>query len=337
MRKAVSNARDHNLVFTRTSVWNAGRNRSQVAFERNAEVKAGLWNMPGYPGESPPAELQQTQRSIDPRLDSIVAVDSRGAAAAIFSFFGCHATALGPLHKLYDRDWPGRAVDAIEAEGPFGAIGLSGAGDVTPLRPDDDAAKHQGLELAQETARRVAEGMRRSFKAAEQEPTRGPLSFDVTNGVWEPRLRYRWDIGNPAMAGAEDGRSHLPEWIAKEGKTRAHPDPSNPQSPKSSALGCLQELARDIAPLDIQPYHPWHRVRLGAHVIQTVPLEPTGMAAFRLGTSLRNMLGVETATIAGYSGDYAGYLTTEEEYDGSTTRSNTKAVRRCMVGTLSMI
>src|SRR5439155_12268185 len=129
-----------------------------------------------------------------------------------------------------------------------------------------------------------------------------------------PKARLPWEIGIPAMAGAEDGRSRLPDWIAHEGMRHRDCDPSDPQSPKIGVLGCLQQLVRGVFDLELQPHHPWHRLMLGTHALQTVPAEPTGPAAFKIEKRVR-ALGPLSVTVAGYSGDYAGYLTSAQEYE----------------------
>ena len=57
-----------------------------------------------------------------------------------------------------------------------------------------------------------------------------------------------------------------------------------------------------------------HRLRLGTHEFVTVPGEPTTVAGFRMEGDALGRPGVSSASLIGYSGDYAGYFTTAEEY-----------------------
>ncbi len=125
------------LAVVRKPLWDASRNRSLDAFQETPESRSGSWWLPGSPGESLPQGLGlgDEARAIDPRLDTLVALEKDGKPAGVAGFFGCHATALGPGCTTFERDWPGVAVDLVESEGLFGALGTSAAGDVTPLRP----------------------------------------------------------------------------------------------------------------------------------------------------------------------------------------------------------
>jgi neutral ceramidase len=314
--------RERMLAVVRKPVWGASRNRSQEAFVETPEYRSGAWWRPGAPGESFPAGLPggDQARSIDPRLDTLVALETDGRAAAVCGFFGCHATALGPHWTQFDRDWPGVAVDLVERAGLFAALGTSAAGDVTPLRPGEEDGQGQGPALRDEVGGKVGEGLLQAALAAEGvgrqwakgAPPLPALPLDASAGLWRPALD--WEMGLPAMAGSEDGRSGLPWLLAAEGRKHHLLDRSDPQSPKIVILSHLQELVRDLFDLELEAGHPWHRISLGAHLLQTVPGEPTGVAAHRLSQRVRAATGAASCTIAGYSGDYAGYFTTEEEY-----------------------
>jgi hypothetical protein len=88
----------------------------------------------------------------------------------------------------------------------------------------------------------------------------------------------------------------------------------HPQHPKASALGVFGKLLRRLFNLRPSPSHPLHVVKIGGHAFATVPGEPTAFAAFVIESALRRLPGIQTASILGYAGDYAGYFTTPQEY-----------------------
>ncbi|HET9929199.1 MAG TPA: neutral/alkaline non-lysosomal ceramidase N-terminal domain-containing protein, partial [Polyangiaceae bacterium] len=319
---AKQNARSGRLVVNRAEVWGLSRNRSLPAYAANFFNGAGERITLGG---TPPAELSEAECAIDPRLTTLTAVTDTQVIGA-FSLFGCHATALGPKWETYARDWPGVLVDTVEAglrerglcgEGTaVAALGQGAGGDITPLPFDDDRGASQGPELAQRVGAALAKAALACVDQAMSEAALVPLVLSHESGIFRvdaPSGERPWMIGLPVMGGAEDGRSVFYELgFVREG-TAQRPDGS-PQSPKVPALGVIQEMLAEVA-LDIAPYHPWHRLKLGAHVIFSVPGEPTATAAHELETALLSATGHASASVLGYTGDYAGYFTTEAEYE----------------------
>lgn len=318
---AKQSARAGRLAISRTEVWGVSRNRSYAAYAANF-VNGAAARL--TPGGAAPSELSATQRAIDPRLTTLTAlVDSE--VVGVFSLFGCHATALGPKWEHYARDWPGVMVDAIEQglrerghskNGVVAALGQGAAGDITPLPFDDERGNSQGLELARNVGLALAEAALACAHDALTTSMNEPLALSHESGVFRVEARGdepRWMIGLPVMGGAEDGRSIFYELgFAREGIS-LRPNASL-QSPKVPALGIVQELLTDVA-LDVSPYHPWHRLALGTHVLFTVPGEPTALAAYDLEGAVLSATGHRSASVLGYAGDYAGYFTTEAEYE----------------------
>jgi len=119
-------------------LWGVAPNRSEPAFDANPEASA--W--PEALGRDPAPKLPSRQRKIDPRVVVVGAFPPGAAkpaeAIGLFATFGCHATALGVAQETYARDWPGVAVDFVaDALGADHlALGLGGAGDVSPLPPE---------------------------------------------------------------------------------------------------------------------------------------------------------------------------------------------------------
>lgn len=244
----------------------------------------------------------------------------------VFSMFGCHATALGPKWESYARDWPGFFVDAVEAGlrerglsqngNALAALGQGAAGDITPLPVEDDRGLAQGQDLARRVGSALANAALSCVEHALLAASDAPLVLSHEAGRFRVAAEdgaRSWMIGLPVLGGAEDGRSVFHELgFVREG-TLQQPDGSA-QSPKLPALGLIQELLTDVA-LDIAPHHPWHRLTLGEHVIFSVPGEPTAVAAAELEAAILARTGRTSANVLGYTGDYAGYFTTEAEYE----------------------
>ncbi|MEM1415243.1 MAG: neutral/alkaline non-lysosomal ceramidase N-terminal domain-containing protein, partial [Myxococcota bacterium] len=153
-------------------------------------------------------------------------------------------------------------------------------------------------------------------------------------------------------AGAEDGRSFLAELCprrVREG-VRIRPgagDPNDVQYPKRLALAPLQRLLKRTR-LVIAPDHPVHYAELragnDAHAIFTVPGEPTVVASHRIERALLQGItasGRESASALACAGDYAGYVTTPEEYaeqhyEGASTLFGRETLPH-LVGTLQAL
>jgi len=292
-----------------------GRNRSEPPFAANPE--APVWASAGSPAAGAPAGLDVSQKAVDPRVTCIAARPTGAGDAAVFAFYGCHATALGPKQATYHRDWPGYAVSAVETAHPTGvvaALGLACAGDVTPLPPGEEEGPSQGEHLAQRVGAGV--GAIVAELLADLPAATAPLTLTVAGGALVPGPGHRWDVGYPILFGAEDGRTELLGSVLREGmrKRPGTQPPGDTQWPKRSVLPVLQRFLRGVG-LSPSPWHPVHRLQLGTHVFLTVPGEPTTVAGRRVElAALAALAGVSSASLIGYAGDYAGYYTTPEEY-----------------------
>ena len=325
VRRARERMRPCHVGIARTDVFGVSRNRSHGPFLANDD--AARWNTTGYPAQHAPEGLERDQRAVDPRLTAIAArpIAPDDEPAALFAFFGCHATALGPAQVTYHRDWPGYAVSEIEdrAGSVVAALGLAAAGDITPLPPGQEEGPTQGEALAQTVGRRVGAAAAEILAALPNDPT--PLALSIEGGAWTPPPDS-WDVGWPVLYGAEDGRTELFAPFLDEGMVSDDPPPSDPSAgphwPKRSALAMLQRLLRPgLAP---SPWHPLHRLRVGEHLFFAAPGELSAFASFDVERDLLATLGpgdaegageaIKSASAIGYAGDYAGYITTPAEY-----------------------
>ena len=348
IEEAWRTARPASISLQTEVLWGVSRNRSLAPFRENPE--AMYWNTdPAFPGYRPGGgALSAEQLAVDPRVVILSAYDDEGRRIGTFATFGCHNTALGMDQKYYAPDWTGIAASLVEQDARYGApitlIGLSGAGDASPTPPGDDASHHegpkkQGVDLARFVGARVA----RTILAAHARPPRlVPITLKSWYEDWVPRAGSnvtgvpatrlaKWELGAPALAGAEDGRSFLYPGLVREGMRGGTFSPVSPQFPKVPALGVVGSLLKNLAGLSPSPGHALHVVQVADHVFATVPGEPTACAAFQLESAMLRLPGVATASVLGYAGDYAGYFTTRPEfllqhYEGASTLYGAESV-----------
>ncbi len=353
IRAAHKNRGPARLALRREAVWGLSRNRSLTpflaSFAGDPDPLAS-WQAAGWPGHGAAAGLSTQQQAIDPRLTMLTAVrdDPSRRIIASFALFGCHATALGSQAQEMSRDWPGQAVDQVQAalardghDKVVVALAQTSAGDVTPLPPDDrshwdgpvpadvqnpELEHFQGPALASWVGGKLAARWLTSVEKAGEEAE--PFSLQAAFAVWDPlaaggKRISSWNVGWPVIAGAEDMRSTFYRFgLAFEGMTSDFfddDDRDRNQLPKRPFLGrmqgLLQRLCRSLAPAR---WHPLHVVRIGDQVLATLPGEPTCKLACTIERALlKQWTGADApkgVSVLGYSGDYAGYFVTAEEY-----------------------
>lgn len=318
-------------------LWGVSRNASLKAFLANPE--ASSWWDEGQPGHGAPEELHVTSRAVDPRLRVLAAVAEDGGVIGVSAAFGLHCTSLGGAFSGYHPDWAGIASDtahqALREAGrgsPVVAVTPSAAGDANALRTD----VAQGVALARLVGREVGARIAEATEAAITQAA-DDLTVDVRfseldwtaaepfKGAPEVRFAPEWSFGGATLAGGEDGRTWMYRYgLVSLGSRGDFFPQDHPQHPKQPAFGRFQGwIARRLG-LEPSRVLPMHVLRLGEHVIATLPGEPTAIAAWRLERALLETTGARTACVLGYAGDYCGYLTTEEEfsvqhYEGAST------------------
>lgn len=309
------------LGLAQTRVWSLTHNASLEAFAANPEAP-GWRHATGCPGA-----LSPEQAAVDPRLTVLAAV-ADGEVFGTLGVFAGHNTALGSAHAGYDPDWFGVACSVVSDRCGHAMLVPGAGADLNVLRDDID----QGPALARFVGAALAGRWLAIIDAAAANAK--PFEVDVRFGVVdrsrqqvEARADTRLDehvvFGSPALGGQEDGRSILYHLgLARPGARSKHFDAAHPQHPKARALGPLQDLLRQWRELDISPELPLHVLRVAGLVLATVPGEPTVMMGQRVERALR--LPDELARVLGTAGDYAGYVTTPEEfvrqhYEGAST------------------
>lgn len=320
------------LGVARPSVPGMSSNRSMAAFARNPpELRQAFAQGPAQHAQdlsNPP------DRCVDPRLTLLVVGPPGEQPVATLAWYACHGTALGSDWPRWSAEWAGYAREAFEAQGG-GLLALANGctGDVSPLPLTDQGEPtpghprrpaEQGLALAQEIGRAVATAASQAISSVSRE------SFDLAGAhlSWEVAAelggaRY----GLATLGGAVDGRNHgsgspwerFNQGVQASGyrADRAFPA-GHHQHPKVDAgrgLGPgvipLGGIVGALAPKRL----PLNAARIGDHLILTVPGEPTTLAGYRLERAALDLPRVKGCVVAGYSGTYAGYWVTPEEYD----------------------
>jgi neutral ceramidase len=329
IHEALASCAPGGAVVVRAAVPGVASNRSLPSFRRNPPALRDAFVDAAWGAEAPPDN--EADRCVDPRLTLLVVGPEGGPARAALAWFACHGTALGAEWPRWSAEWAGVARAAFEAEGgPLLGIASGATGDTSPLpldadgRPRADGGSRpstQGAALADAVGGAVARAARAAVAGAR------PTSFTlaVAHEVWRPSddgltARYGLATLGGAIDGAKPGaweRGHLGVDAPGYAVACAFPE-GHPHHPKLDATrdllggiagvgGVVGALAPDRIPL--------HVVRLGGHVLATVPGEPTTLGAFLVERAVRDAAGAATATVSGYSGTYAGYWATPDEYD----------------------
>ncbi|MFT7520945.1 MAG: neutral ceramidase, partial [Kiritimatiellia bacterium] len=277
------------------------------------------WLEEGAPGHGAPQELCIEDRCVDPRVTGLVVFDDDSKILGVQGLFAVHGTSLGSTVDHYNPDWAGPAArvaaEHLADRGHDAVVGWAcgAAGDMSPVpqppgRTDDGPRpKVQGQELANAVGERVGEALARAAEEASS------ASFDLAAAlhVWNvsesglPGARF----GLATLGGAIDGQHPVLFPIVGRGVRKSVYGKNHPQYPKMPAIPGF--LMNRWAPSEL----PLQVVRIGTHAMATVPGEPSVATAWRLEQALCALDGIETASVVGYSGEYAGYWTTPEEYD----------------------
>lgn len=319
------------IAWLRPVVQGFTSNRALSAFDRNPSALREAF------AQGPALRIQgasdRPDRCVDPRL-TLLAVGSPGhLPRALLGWFACHGTSLGPGWPRWSAEWAGYARQAFESSGGI-LLGLAGGstGDVSPMPLDP-----QGDPRTKDPARPATpgEGLAQAIGGAVAAVARGVLAdidlraFDLAGDYIEWRVSQELGTaryGLATLGGAVDGRNDgarspwrrfhqgvdAPGYSAELAYPKAHPqhpkvDASRGIGPGIVPLGgVIGALAPDNLPLNA--------LRVGDHLVLTVPGEPTTLAGFTLERAALELQGVSGCVIAGYSGTYAGYWTTPHEY-----------------------
>lgn len=312
VQTALEELRPGGLALVRPKVWGVGSNRSLPAFQRNPEAET--WERPGSPGHGAPEGLPDADRMIDPRASALVAGDEQ--IRAVLATYGVHGTSLGSGVNHYSPDWAGYAARELAQGLSEGAVvGWAGgcSGDVSPVpmlpgstRPNRPSTPSPALAAA------VGEPLGRAVAAAASSAVVGEFDLAVAHTHWDtgadPLLAPAC-FGRATLGGAAGAPTPLFERLG-QGTPGDHFPPSHLQHPKLP-IPATGALTGQLAPARL----PLHVLRVGSVLVATVPGEPTVTAGHRIERALGELPGIEAVVVLGYSGTYAGYFTTPEEYE----------------------
>ncbi len=317
-----------NVFVAQGEVADAGANRS----------------MPAYL-ENPAEERAQYQSDTDKMMTLLSLVGRQGPVAEV-NWFAVHPTSMTNLNKLVSGDNKGYASIRLEADRrladakaqPFVALfAQTNCGDVSPnIGANFTGPGKTDSESTQIIGQRQFEVARQLIEKA-SEKIEGPIEtlqtfVDFSTLVVSDEFTGHGDqhlfasaFGYPFAAGAEDGRGHP---LFREGMKEPNPlidgiirAAIHPPEPSAEFRAGHRPKVILFAPGLYRPpmqeqVLPLGLVRLGSVVLVVGPCEYTTMAGRRIRKGVAQVLDIEPSrvVIAGYSNDFAGYVTTFEEY-----------------------
>ncbi|WP_017973340.1 neutral/alkaline ceramidase [Actinopolyspora halophila] len=314
------------LGLARGELSGASVNRSRAAFERN-----------------PAEEKRHFPDGIDPST-VLLTFERGGRPVGAINWFPTHATSLSPDNTLISGDNKGyaayhweREVSAVDYRGAepgfVAAFAQSNSADMSPnleLRPgtgptDDEFANTRIIgERQYAAAARLVSSARPVTGGIDHRMSRVDMSGVTVapefTGDGRRHTTCAATLGASFAAGAEDGPgpSFFDEGAGNnpffgtisEALYRASPELRERQAPKEILLpvGALGWVPR-VLPIQL--------VRIGELHLVALPQEVSVVGGLRLRRTVAERLGTtpENVVVAGYANDYAGYLTTPEEYD----------------------
>lgn len=311
------------ILLGEAEVVDAGVNRSAVAYDQNPEAERAQYS-------------NDTDKEMT-LLKFVMEDDSIG----VLTWFAVHPTSLTFNNSLVSADHKGFAAVEMEnslrgqpgvADDFVAAFAQSNCGDVTGnLNLDNTGPGVDDYDSARIIGERQLDAARMLFDSASK-PLSGELDVrltlvdftdlevgdDFTGGGAQrtcfPAYGYAFAGGS-----TEDGGGHP---LFEEGLLERDPsidalvDLVLDPPPVSDALRECQAPKPILYRKTRQAALPIGVARVGQLALVIVPSEVTTMSGRRMRATVREALGEEVShvVIAGYSNDYAGYITTPEEY-----------------------
>ncbi len=317
VEQALADLAPGRLLLSRGELTGASVNRSPTAFARNPEA-----DRRHFPGMVDPSTV-------------LLRLEREGRVVGVVNWFATHGTSLSNHNTLLSGDNKGYASWAWEqgAAGVVAAFAQTNAGDMTPNVPDavrgptpDDVENTRvigtrqveaALALAQDPGRELHGGLDSRLSLV-----RLP-GLDVDARHTPDGRAHRLGsavLGAAFAAGTKEGPGAGLFEEGVEGNRvlsacsafawRLRPGVGEAQAPKAMLLpvGALGWTAETV---------PVQLVRIGQLVLVALAQEVTVVAGLRLRRAVAEVLEVplEDVLLQGYANDYAGYVTTPEEYD----------------------
>jgi neutral ceramidase len=304
------------LTLSRGELRNANVNRSPQAFALN-----------------PDSDRAHFPDSIDPTT-TVLRLERAGRPVGVVNWFATHGTSLTNRNTLISGDNKGYAAYHWESREPglVAAFAQTNAGDMSPNVPnatkgptDDDVENTRIIgERQYDAAYALANGDGLAVgggldaRLSNVNLSRLDVAAEFT-GDGQSHRTGRAILGAAFAAGTKEGPGQKP---FREGAGanpllsaccsliyRARPQLGDAQRPKSMLIpaGPFGWVA-DVLPVQL--------IRIGPLVLIALAQEVTIVAGLRLRRAVADVLDVplENVLVQGYANDYAGYVTTPEEY-----------------------
>ncbi|MFW2389329.1 MAG: neutral/alkaline non-lysosomal ceramidase N-terminal domain-containing protein [Polyangiales bacterium] len=311
------------ILFGQAEVQEAGTNRSLVAYMQNPE-----------------SERARYENDTDKEMTLLKFVRSDGVIGTM-SWFAVHPTSLTYNNLLISSDHKGiasfemerRAKTRSDIKEPFvAAFAQSNCGDVTGnLNLDNTGPGVDDYDSARIIGQRQMDVAMRLLDSA-SEPLTGGVDYrlsavdftdlevsDEFTGAGTQRTCFSAYGYAYAAGSTEDGGGHplfVEGMLEREASLDALIDLVVMPPPISDELRACHAPKPILFPKSRQDPLPLGVAKIGQLSIVFVPSEATTMSGRRMRDTVRAVLGDEAkhVMIAGYSNDYAGYITTPEEY-----------------------
>lgn len=311
------------ILLGQREVPDAGANRSLVAYMQNPE-----------------SERARYENDTDKEMTLLKFVRDDGVIGAL-SWFAVHPTSLTYNNLLVSADHKGIAAFEMErraqARGnvkePFvAAFAQSNCGDVTGnLNLDNTGPGVDDYDSARIIGERQMDVAMQLFDSA-SEPLTGGVDYrlsavdftdlevgDEFTGAGPQRTCFSAYGYAYAAGSTEDGGGHplfVEGMLERESSVDALIQLVVEPPPISDELRACHAPKPILFPKSQQDPLPIGVAKIGQLAIVFVPSEATTMSGRRFRDTVREILGEEAkyVMIAGYSNDYAGYITTPEEY-----------------------
>ena len=305
------------LLLTRGELNDASVNRSPQSFALNPE-----------------ADRKVFPSAVDP-TSTVLRLERDGRVIGVVNWFATHGTSLTNRNTLISGDNKGYAATRWEHAEPglVAAFAQSNSGDMSPNIPD---ATHGPTDDEVENARIIGErqyDVARDLAGSTGIEIEGGLDSRLSNvnlsrldvaaeftGDGRSRRTGQAVMGAAFAAGTKEGRGPRAFQEGVEGNRllraccavpyRLRPALADAQRPKAMLIpvGALGWVA-DVLPVQL--------VRIGPLVLIALAQEVTIVSGLRLRRAVADALGesLDNVLVQGYANDYAGYVTTPEEYD----------------------
>ncbi len=312
----------------------------RILIGQRAVEEAGANRSIGAYLENPEAERARYANDTDKDM-TLLKFERADGVIGVLSWFAVHPTSLTFNNRLVSADHKGFAALEMErrargsggvADNFIAAFAQSNAGDVTGnLDLDNTGPGVDDYDSARIIGQRQLDAAMALFDSA-SEPLTGGVDYrlaavdfadlevgDEFTGAGPQRTCFPAYGYSFAGGSTEDGGGHplfMEGMLERDASIDGLVQLVVAPPPISDALRACHAPKPILYPKEQQEPLPLGVAQLGQLAIVFIPNEATTMAGRRVRDTVEGVLGdqVKYVAIAGYSNDYAGYITTPEEY-----------------------